>query len=85
MYVGQTECSGAQRLQVLSRISGERWLVETGTDASADVALTINSPSPKRVLALLMRAGNIASENSDSLRVLFSCLVFLSVSVQLKF
>lgn len=64
-YVGQTECSSAQRLQILWRVSGARRLVETGTDASLDVALTINSPSPKPVLALFMRAGEEAPESSD--------------------
>lgn len=59
-YVGQTECSSAQRLQILSRVSGARWLVETGTDVYLDVALTTNSPPPKRVLALFVRAGEIA-------------------------
>lgn len=62
LYVGQTESgssSSAQWLQILWRVSGACWLVETGADVSLDVALTINSPSPEWVLALFMCAWEI--------------------------
>lgn len=73
LYVGQTESgssSSAQWLQILWRVSGARWLVETGADVSLDVALTINSPSPEWVLALFMCAWEICPFKKKRQRLL---------------